>query len=73
MENLIEKYKDELQKANELANVIDKINECKLYLDNTDHKFNVDYEPKEGEDLEVIKAKRSEARKFIRANDVGLD
>ena len=38
------------------------------YLDDTDHKFYGDYEPKAGEDLEPIRAKRSEARAFIRAN-----
>ena len=38
------------------------------YLDDTDHKFYVDYEPKVGEDLEDIRAKRSEARPFVRAN-----
>ena len=40
------------------------------YLDDTDHKFYGDYEPKVGEDLETIRAKRSEARAFIRANEV---
>ena len=38
------------------------------YLDDTDHKFYGDYEPKEGEVLELVKTKRSEARTFIRAN-----
>ena len=38
------------------------------YLDDTDHKFYVDYEPKLGEDLESVKTKRSEARAFVRAN-----
>ena len=38
------------------------------YLDDTDHKFYGDYEPKVGEDLEPIRAKRSEARAFVRAN-----
>ena len=40
------------------------------YLDDTDHKFYGDYEPKVDEDLETIRAKRSEARDFIRANEV---
>ena len=40
----------------------------KDYLDDTDHKFYVDYEPKAGEDLEDIRSKRSEARAFARAN-----
>ena len=45
-----------------------KVQEAKAYLDSTEHKFNGDYEPKEGEDLKAIKAKRQEARKFIRDN-----
>ena len=40
------------------------------YLDDTDHKFYGDYEPKVGEDLEPIRTKRSEARAFVRANKV---
>ena len=35
-------------------------------LDGTDHKVFPDYEPKEGEDLEAIKASRSEWRSEIR-------
>ena len=38
------------------------------YLEDTDHKFYGDYEPKVGEDLEPIRTKRSEARTFVRAN-----
>ena len=38
------------------------------YLDDTDHKFYGDYEPKVGEDLELVRTKRSESRAFIRAN-----
>ena len=45
-----------------------KLVEAKQYLDDTEHKFNTDYELKVGEDLEPIRAKRSEARAFIRAN-----
>ena len=41
----------------------------KDYLVDTDHKFYGDYELKVGEDLEVIRAKRSEARTFIRTNE----
>ena len=40
------------------------------YLDDTDHKFYGDYEPKVGEDLELVGTKRSEARAFVRANKV---
>ena len=40
----------------------------KEYLNKTDHKFYGDYEPKVGEDFETIRAKRSEARAFVRAN-----
>ena len=38
------------------------------YLVDTDHKFYLDYEPKVGEDLELVRTKRSEARAFVRAN-----
>ena len=38
------------------------------YLEDTDHKFYGDYEPKADEDLEAIRTKRSEARAFVRAN-----
>ena len=38
------------------------------YLDDTDHKFYEDYEPKVDEDLELVRTKRSEARAFVRAN-----
>ena len=39
------------------------------YLEDTDHKFYGDYEPKVGEDLELVRTKRSEARAFVRANE----
>ena len=38
------------------------------YLDDTDHKFYGDYESKVGEDLELVRTKRSEARAFVRTN-----
>ena len=38
------------------------------YLEDTDHKFYVYYEPKVDEDLELVRTKRSEARAFVRAN-----
>ena len=38
------------------------------YLEDTDHKFYGDYEPKVGEDLELVRTKRSEARAFVRDN-----
>ena len=38
------------------------------YLEDTDHKFYGDYEPKVNEDLELDRSKRSEARAFVRAN-----
>ena len=40
------------------------------YLDDTDHKFYGDYESKVDEDLEIERAKRSEARAYVRANKV---
>ena len=45
-----------------------QIVEAKQYLVDTDHKFYGDYEPKVGEDLELVRTKRSEARAFVRAN-----
>lgn len=57
-----------LVKQIEKEQIFIKVNECKSYLDKTEHKFNGDYEPKEGEDLEAIKSKRNEVRKFIRDN-----
>ena len=39
------------------------------YLDDTDHKFYGDYEPKVDEDLELVRTKRSIARTFIRENE----
>ena len=38
------------------------------YLEDTDHKFYGDYEPKVDEDLELVRTKRSEARAFVRTN-----
>ena len=51
-------------------NLIIKIQEFKSYLNDTDHKFYGDYELKPNEDLEPIRLKRSEAREFIRANEI---
>lgn len=45
-----------------------QVAESKQYLNDTDFKTLSDYEPKAGEDLEAIRAKRKEARDFIRAN-----
>ena len=59
VEDLEEKENFELQS---------KIQEFKSYLNDTDHKFYGDYEPKADEDLELVRAKRSEARAFVRAN-----
>ena len=39
------------------------------YLEDTDHKFYGDYELKVGEDLGLVRTKRSEARAFVRANE----
>ena len=58
---------------------VDKLEKVKIqilvriyqdYLDDTDHKFYGDYEPKVDEDLEAIRFKRSEARTYVRANKV---
>ena len=74
--------KDEIVKYNYKQLFTTETNEVKLeiikiqmlvkiyqdYLDDTDHKFYGDYEPKVGEDLELVRTKRSEARAFVRAN-----
>ena len=52
----------------ETAELNTQIAEAKQYLVDTDHKFYGDYESKVGEDLELIRIKRSEARAFVRAN-----
>ena len=58
--------------------IVDKLEKVKTqilvkiyqdYLEDTDHKFYGDYEPKVGEDLELVRTKRSEARAFVRANE----
>lgn len=40
--------------------------EAQAYLDKTDHKTYTDYEPKVGENIAAILAKRSQARAFLR-------
>lgn len=45
----------------------------KEYLTNTDFKMIPGYEPKEGEDLEDITAKRKVARDYIRENEISRD
>ncbi len=45
------------------------VNIYQYYLEDTDHKFYGDYEQKVGVDLEPIRAKRSEARAFVRTNE----
>lgn len=46
-----------------------QVHNYKEYLNSTDFKMLPGYVPKEGEDLEAIKAKRDLAREYIRAND----
>ena len=65
---LIIKTYEEKQEEIRLQEIKTQIAKAKQYLDDTEHKFNMDYEPKAGEDLEAIRAKRSEARAFVRAN-----
>jgi hypothetical protein len=60
---------NEVLKILEKNNLREKINEATKYLNDTQFKFGIDYEPKEGENLEEIRIKRSEARKFIRENE----
>jgi len=44
----------------------EKYNDYKKYLSDTDHKMLPDYTPKEGEDLNTIKAERAVAREYCR-------
>mgnify|MGYP003451823951 CR=1 FL=1 len=64
---VIKTYEDKQEKIR-LQEINTKVTEAKQYLDDTEHKFNMDYEPKVGEDLELVRTKRSEARAFVRAN-----
>ncbi len=66
------KYQPEFEKIKEIENdenIKNKIKESLKYLVDTDFKFLVGYEPKVAEDLEVIRAKRNEARAFVRDNN----
>ena len=65
---LIIKTYEEKQEEIRLQEIKTQIAKDKQYLVDTDHKFYEDYEPKVGEDLELVRAKRSEARAFVRAN-----
>lgn len=61
------KTSDHLALEAEVATKRSRESELQKLLDNTDHKVYPDYEPKEGEDLEDIKASRSEWRSEIRS------
>lgn len=66
------KYQPDFKKIEELElkeDTINKVREFKEYLCKTDFKFLVGYEADVGEDLELIKQKRKEARDFIRENE----
>ena len=65
---LVIKTYEEKQEEIRLQEIKTQIAEAKQYLDDTEHKFNMDYEPKVDEDLELVRTKRSEARAFVRAN-----
>ena len=66
---LVIKTYEEKQEEIRLQEINTQIAEAKQYLEDTDHKFYGDYEPKVDEDLELVRAKRSEARAFVRANE----
>ena len=60
---------EEVASYEDKKNIAQKIAEAKQYLADTDYKMLPDYQPKEGsESLESIKAKRAEAREYVRAN-----
>ncbi len=56
-----QEIEDEVKLQSELC-------EAHHLLDSTQFKFGSDYEPKEGEDLDDLKARRKVARDFVRAN-----
>jgi len=60
------KTPEQLTTEQELATKRQRIRELQTKLDNTDHKTFSDYTPKEGEDLQVVIAKRCEWRNEIR-------
>lgn len=60
------KTPEQLEQENQQRENKYRIRELQKLLDDTDHKFYGDYEPKEGEDLDAIKANRSEWRAEIR-------
>lgn len=55
----VQKQKDDLQNS---------ISECIDFLNRTDHKMSIDYEPTPDEDIEQIKVERIAKRRFIREN-----
>ena len=59
---------EEIEAYQEKTELLKKLEDAQNLLDRTQHKFGGDYEPKEGEDLEDLKLRRSIARKFIREN-----
>lgn len=61
IDGVIESYEPEIPP-------LEQIRIYKEYLNNTDFKMLTGYVPKEGEDLEAIKAKRDLAREYIRQN-----
>ena len=64
-----DKEPDELVKAlNYQVDLIDKLKELEKFLNDTQFKFGDDYDLKGTDEWIELKAKRQEAREFIRAN-----
>ena len=60
------KTPEDLALQKEIADKRNREKELQKLLDDTDHKVLPDYDKKEGEDLDAIKASRSEWRSEIR-------
>lgn len=63
-----EAAKKEIQAFKDKQELENKLIEAQTLLNKTQHKFGGDYEPKENEDLEELRDKRSVARKLLREN-----
>ena len=67
-EEKVNELNEVYKQIEETKAILQKIEDYKNYLNETDHKVFPYYEPKDGENINDIIIKRSEARKFIREN-----
>lgn len=59
-----------IEALNYQIDLIDKIKELEKFLNDTQFKFGDDYDLKGTPEWEELRAKRQEAREFIRANEI---